>query len=78
MKEILLPELGEGIKAATVACWHVKPGELVNVNQDIVEVVTDKAVFNIAAPASGSLIMIHVAEGKEAAVGQTLGLIRTG
>ena len=72
---IILPELGEGITKATVACWHAGPGDHINAGDEIVEVVTDKAVFNVEAPASGQLKSIAVAQGKEGAVGVVLGTI---
>ena len=75
MTNIILPELGEGITKATVACWHVKPGDSVETGQDVVEVVTDKASFNVEASASGTLKTILVPEGKDGKVGSALGVI---
>ena len=75
MTNIILPELGEGITKATVACWHAKIGGRVNAGDEIVEVVTDKATFCIEAAASGTLSSIAVAEGKEGNVGGVLGTI---
>ena len=75
MVEIILPELGEGVTKATVACWHVKPGQSVEAGQDVVEVVTDKASFNVEAPAKGRLKAILVPEGKDGSVGTALGII---
>ncbi len=75
MHTIILPELGDGVKKATVACWHAKVGQRVNLGEDIVEVVTDKASFHVEAPASGILKDIQVPEGKDAAVLGVLGTI---
>jgi len=75
MTNIILPELGEGIAKATVACWHAKPGDRVKAGDEVVEVVTDKATFNVESPASGKLVSIAVAEGKDGAVGGVLGTI---
>ena len=75
MVNILLPELGEGITKATVACWHAQPGDMVKAGDDIVEVVTDKATFNIEAPAAGKLKHVLVDEGKEGVIGAVLGVI---
>ncbi len=75
MNEVFLPELGEGIKKATVACWHVKPGEMVTLDEDLVEVVTDKASFCIPAPKTGRLQNILIAAGEEATIGEVLGII---
>jgi len=75
MTNIILPELGEGITKATIACWHVKQGENVVAGQEICEAVTDKASFVIEAPAQGKLKSINVGEGEEALVGGVLGII---
>jgi pyruvate/2-oxoglutarate dehydrogenase complex dihydrolipoamide acyltransferase (E2) component len=75
MTNIVLPELGEGITKATVACWHAKPGDVVQAGDDLLEVVTDKATFNIEAPSAGRLSAIVISEGKEGLVGQVLGTI---
>lgn len=75
MTHIVLPELGEGITKATVAVWHAAAGQKVQAGDELVEVVTDKAVFNIEAPASGTITSIAVEQGKEAAIGQVLGVI---
>lgn len=75
MTKIILPELGEGISQATVACWHVKPGDQLQAGQEVCEVVTDKASFVIEAPQGGKLISIAVDEGKDAVVGSSLGII---
>jgi pyruvate/2-oxoglutarate dehydrogenase complex dihydrolipoamide acyltransferase (E2) component len=75
MTNLILPELGEGITKATVACWHIKPGAHVQEGDDLVELVTDKATFNVSAEQSGTVKEILVAEGKEAPVGATLAVI---
>lgn len=75
MSFVTLPELGEGIEKATVACWHYKAGDRVQQDDDVVEVVTDKAVFNVPAGASGTLREILVRDGQEVKVGEVLGEI---
>ncbi len=72
MATVCLPELGEGIAAATVACWHFKEGDRVNAGDEVVEVVTDKAVFSVPTDRPGVLTRIFVAPGEEAAVGGEL------
>ena len=73
MKDIVLPELGEGISQATVAYWHYALGDVVKKDDDVVEVVTDKAVFQIPAEMDGTLKEICVPAGQEAVVGGLLG-----
>jgi pyruvate/2-oxoglutarate dehydrogenase complex dihydrolipoamide acyltransferase (E2) component len=75
MTKIILPELGEGITKATIACWHAKAGEDVVAGQEICEAVTDKASFVIEAPATGKLKSISINEGQEGLVGGVLGII---
>ena len=75
MKQIIVPELGEGITKATVACWHSKPGDKVQEGDDLVELVTDKAVFNVSADHNGTIKEILIQEGKEASIGATLAYI---
>jgi 2-oxoisovalerate dehydrogenase E2 component (dihydrolipoyl transacylase) len=75
MTSIILPELGEGINKATIACWHAKVGDHVVMGQEICEAVTDKASFVIEAPATGKLRSRSIEEGQEGVVGGVLGTI---
>ncbi len=75
MTNIILPELGEGVVKATVACWHVQLGQVVKAGDEVLEVVTDKAVFNVEAPCDGVLSSIAVPEGQDGLVGGVLGSI---
>ena len=75
MNEVVLPELGEDIEKATVACWHCRVGDSVKVDDDIVELVTDKASFNVSAGKSGIVKEIRVQEGEEASIGAVLAVI---
>jgi 2-oxoisovalerate dehydrogenase E2 component (dihydrolipoyl transacylase) len=75
MTNVILPELGEGITKATIACWHAKVGEALQEGQELCEAVTDKASFVIEAPAAGKLRSILVNEGQEGLVGSVLGTI---
>ncbi|MEI6438176.1 MAG: lipoyl domain-containing protein [Candidatus Omnitrophota bacterium] len=75
MIAILVPDLGDGITKVEVASWHKREGEAVVKDDDLVELVTDKASFNIPAPVSGILRKIHYPAGGEAVVGSLLGEI---
>lgn len=75
MADIVLQELGEGIEKATIACWHKNVGEEVAADEDVVEVVTDKASFNIPSIDKGTIREIKFKEGEEAKVGDTLAVI---
>ena len=73
--KVVLPEIGEDVNEATVSFWHVDKGEKINEGDDLVEMVTDKATFNVPAPASGVLAETMFEEGQIAKVGQTLAII---
>ena len=75
MPNITLPELGEGITQATVAFWHSKIGDQVQEGDDVVELETDKATFNVPAPASGIIKKIFFKEGQEARIGEVLAVV---
>ncbi|NTV29421.1 MAG: hypothetical protein HGA80_05010 [Candidatus Omnitrophica bacterium] len=55
--------------------WLCREGDRVRRDDDVVELVTDKAVFNVPAPADGVLRTIKVPAGQEAPVGAVLGYI---
>lgn len=73
--KVVVPELGEGITKAMVAFWHFKLGDKVKADEDLVELVTDKATFNVPAGKAGILKQLLVEEGQEAAVGQAIAII---
>ena len=75
MKEIKVPILPESINEATVAAWHKKPGDYVELDDVIVEIETDKVVLEIPAEVSGVLSKISAKEGATVKEQQVLGLI---
>lgn len=75
MTEVKLPPLAEGVDKASVSYWHRAVGEAVKEGEDLVELVTDKATFNMPAPASGTLKEILANEGDRVSVGQILAKI---
>lgn len=75
MTNVKLPELGEGIEKAVISCWYVKVGDQVKAEEDVVELVTDKATFNVYAPQAGTIKEIFFMEGQEAKIGEVLATI---
>ncbi len=75
MTKVVLPELGEGIAKATISYWYFKAGEKVNEKDDLAELTTDKAVFNLPCPCSGILSEILFHEGDAVNVGEVLAII---
>ncbi len=75
MTKVHLPELGEGIERATVSYWYFQEGEKVNEKDDLVELTTDKATFNLPSPCSGILSEILIREGNTINIGEVLAII---
>jgi len=78
MTKVVVPELGEGIKSATVSYWYFKEGEKVAQNDDLVELATEKATFNLPSPCSGRVIEIFFQEGDTVNIGEALANIEEG
>ena len=75
MTNVIIPALAEGVTKANISYWHKNAGESVKEGEDLVELVTDKATFNMPSPASGTLTKINVTEGDEVNVGQIIAVI---
>jgi pyruvate dehydrogenase E2 component (dihydrolipoamide acetyltransferase) len=66
---IKLPSLGENIQSGDVLTIFVSVGEMVQRDQDLLEVETDKATMPIPSPEAGKIIKILVSEGDTVAIG---------
>ncbi|MGE4594426.1 MAG: 2-oxoglutarate dehydrogenase complex dihydrolipoyllysine-residue succinyltransferase [Gammaproteobacteria bacterium] len=75
MIEIKVPVLPESISEATVAQWHKKPGDLVQVDDVIVEIETDKVVLEVPAEEAGVFTKIIAQEGETVGAQQILGIM---
>jgi 2-oxoisovalerate dehydrogenase E2 component (dihydrolipoyl transacylase) len=67
-----MPDLGEGTVSAEVVAWHVKPGDLVQEDQVMCEVMTEKAAVEMPAPVTGRILSITGQPGDMVAVGSEL------
>ena len=72
MPKVILPEVGEGAREATISYWHFEEGDRVEEGEDLVEIATDKATFNVPAPCSGVLTEVYFEEGDMVEVGEVL------
>ena len=75
MIEVKVPVLPESISEATVAVWHKKPGDFVELDEVIVEIETDKVVLEVPAEDSGVLTEIRAKEGETVGGQQVLGIM---
>ena len=78
MAEIRVPTLGELVTEATIGKWFKKAGDVVVVDEPLVELETDKVTIEVPAPAAGVLTDVAVGDGDTVAVGALLGAIKEG
>jgi 2-oxoisovalerate dehydrogenase E2 component (dihydrolipoyl transacylase) len=69
LKQFKLPDVGEGLTEADIVKWHVKPGDVVEVNQTILEIETAKAMVELPCPFEGTVTELLVEEGTTVDVG---------
>ena len=71
-----LPDVGEGLTEGEILTWHVQPGDVVTVNQTIVEIETAKAAVELPCPFAGTVVEVHAAPGSVVPVGAPIISIR--
>ena len=76
--EIKVPNLPESVSSATVATWHVKAGEAVKREQNLVDLETDKVVLEVPATGDGVLKEIRIEAGATVKAGDIIGVITEG
>ncbi len=67
-----LPDIGEGIAEAEIVAWHVKVGDQVEEDDQIADMMTDKATVEMEAPVSGTVVAVAGEEGDIIAIGSML------
>ncbi|MFB7277403.1 dihydrolipoamide acetyltransferase family protein [Streptomyces hydrogenans] len=72
VREFLLPDLGEGLTEAEIVRWLVADGDMVGVDQPVVEVETAKATVELPCPYAGVVTRRYGGEGDVLAVGAPL------
>ena len=67
-----LPDIGEGLEEAEIIVWLVAPGDTVERDQPLVEVLTDKANSELPSPVAGTVLRLGAVEGDRLRVGDVL------
>ncbi|MES2441695.1 MAG: dihydrolipoamide acetyltransferase family protein [Pseudomonadota bacterium] len=67
-----LPDIGEGIAEAEIVAWHVKVGERVEEDQQVADMMTDKATVEMESPVSGMVLELAGEVGDQVAIGSAL------
>ncbi|MEJ2193809.1 MAG: 2-oxo acid dehydrogenase subunit E2 [Ignavibacteriaceae bacterium] len=70
--EIKLPELGENIESADIIEILVKPGDILQIDQGIIEIETDKATVEVPSTVKGKIIEVRVNKGDEIKTGDVI------
>ena len=77
IKDITLPELSESTHAADVVKVLVKVGDTVKVDQSLLELETDKAVFEMPSPEAGTVVEVLAQKGTSIKVGEVVARVES-
>ena len=75
--ELVMPKMGESIIEATILRWTKNIGDLIEIDDTLVEIATDKVDTDVPSPVKGKLIDILFNENDVVPVGQTIAIIAT-
>src|SRR5438105_9599134 len=75
--EFKLPDIGEGIAEAEIVAWHVKIGDTIAEDQQIADMMTDKATVEMESPVAGKVIELAGEVGDQIPIGSVLAVIET-
>ena len=75
--EFKLPDIGEGIAEAEIVAWHVKVGDIIGEDQQIADMMTDKATVEMESPVAGKVIELAGEVGDQIPIGSVLAVIET-
>lgn len=73
-----LPEIGEGVNEGELIGWLVQPGDSIEVDQAVAELMTDKATVEVPSTIAGKVVELKFSEGDTIEVGQTLITVEEG
>jgi len=68
IEDFILPDIGEGIVECEIVEWLVEEGDIIEEDQPVADVMTDKALVQIPAMHSGKVVKLHYAKGDIAKV----------
>src|SRR4029079_12223841 len=75
--EFKLPDIGEGIAEAEIVAWHVKVGDSVQEDQQLADMMTDKAMVEMESPVAGRVVEIAGEVGDQIPIGSVLVVFET-
>ncbi|MBK6999269.1 MAG: 2-oxoglutarate dehydrogenase complex dihydrolipoyllysine-residue succinyltransferase [Rhodoferax sp.] len=75
--EVKVPQLSESVAEATLLQWKKAPGDLIAIDEILIEVETDKVVLEVPAPSAGVLVEIVQPSGATVTAGQLIARVDT-
>ena len=75
--EFKLPDIGEGIAEAEIVAWHVRIGDTIAEDQQIADMMTDKATVEMESPVAGKVIELAGEVSDQIPIGSVLAVIET-
>src|SRR5919107_2849215 len=75
--EFKLPDIGEGIAEAEIVAWHVAVGDAVKEDQQLADMMTDKATVEMESPVAGKVLELAGEVGDQVPIGSVLVVIET-
>ena len=75
--EFKLPDIGEGIAEAEIVAWHVKVGDAIAEDQQLADMMTDKATVEMESPVAGKVLELAGEVGDMIPIGSVLVVIET-
>jgi 2-oxoisovalerate dehydrogenase E2 component (dihydrolipoyl transacylase) len=75
--EFKLPDIGEGIAEAEIVAWHVQIGDMVKEDQQLADMMTDKATVEMESPVAGRVVEVAGEVGDQIAIGSVLVVFET-
>ncbi|MBV9931504.1 MAG: 2-oxo acid dehydrogenase subunit E2 [Alphaproteobacteria bacterium] len=75
--EFKLPDIGEGIAEAEIVAWHVKVGDEVSEDQQLADMMTDKATVEMESPVAGRVVQLAGEVGDQIPIGSVLVVFET-
>jgi pyruvate/2-oxoglutarate dehydrogenase complex dihydrolipoamide acyltransferase (E2) component len=76
-KEIIMPKIGLDMEEGVICRWIKNPGDIVEVDDVLLEIETDKATTEVRATIRGKLVEISAQEGETVEVTKIIGWIET-
>ncbi len=75
--KLLLPSMGEGVMEATIISWLANEGDMVQEDDSVVEIATDKVDSDVPTPVSGKIIKLLKQKDDVVKIGEAIAILET-